>query len=247
MSISNTPGPPLQKHRRATGQKLSVSAAHEINNPIDSVVNLLYLLEREATFTPQGVRYLFTIREEMDRIAQIARKTLEDYRTKDKPQQISLGHLVDDVLGLYRSRLESKSIAVHRQYRFDGTIAVHADRMREVFANLFLNAVDAMTVGGKMTIRMSQGREWRGQKRRGLSVVVADNGEGIRPGHVRRIFEPFFTTKGTDGSGMGLSIVQEIVRQHQGVLRVRSSIRRGTSGTVFSIFLPLPATEAPRS
>lgn len=200
------------------------------------MVNLLYLLEQEATFTPQGLRYLFTIREEMDRIAQIARKTLADCRAKDKAQQISLGTLVNEVLGLYHSRLESKSITVQRQYRFDGTIALHGDKMRELFANLFLNAVDAMAVGGKMTIRIAEGREWGGQARRGLRVVVADNGNGIRPGHMRRIFEPFFTTKGADGSGMGLSIVQEIVRQHQGVLRVRSSVGRGRSGTVFSIF-----------
>jgi signal transduction histidine kinase len=110
--------------------------------------------------------------------------------------------------------------------------------MRQVFSNLLLNAIDAMPQGGKLRAKISKTREWSGQGRSGLRITFADTGVGIPADILSRICEPYFTTKGTNGNGMGLAIVQEVVAQHQGRLKVRSSTRSGKSGSVFSIFIP---------
>jgi len=109
--------------------------------------------------------------------------------------------------------------------------------LREVFSNLLLNAQAAMPKGGNLKARVSATHEWSGQGRQGVRVTVADNGSGIPSTVLPRIFQPFFTTK-SDGNGMGLSLVKDIVHKHHGWMRVRSSTRVGHSGTVFAIFLP---------
>lgn len=234
---------PLQASKAADGT-LSVPAAHEIRNALQSMMGLLYLLEKEATLTPQGTLYLDAVRTELSRGAEIARQTLSSYRAKPS-EMLDLAALVDSVLALYKSRIAAKHIAINRRYRFAGTILLRASKMRELFANLFLNAIDALPEknGGTITIRISKGCEWGAQLRNGVRVLIADSGSGIKPRNLSRIFEPFYTTKGTEGSGMGLSIVQEIVQEHGGSLRVRSSVRTGSRGTVFSIFLPFRIVE----
>ena len=214
-----------------------LSAAHDITNSLDSVINLLYVLEKGETFTANGLRLLSAVREEIMRVAQIARERLAEHRNKATRETINLGELLDDVLLLQKSRLEAKNITVRCKYSFSGGILLYAVQIREAFANLFLNAIYAMPDGGILTIRIAEGRDWR-LNIRGVRVLVADNGSGIMRKHLPRVFEPFFTTKGAEGNGIGLSIVQEIVQGHGGNLRVRSSVRREASGTVFSIFLP---------
>lgn len=226
--------------------QLAASIAHEINNPLGVLLNLLYLIEPEAILTEQGRQYLKLAREEVHRISEIAHAALHDSR--HKPLATNLPNLLQRVLEFYQSRLESQRIQVRTRYCRNGEIAAYAGPLRQLLSNLLLNASDAMPRGGRLHARISVGREWSGLKRRGLRVTIADNGCGIPVHQITRIFDPFFTTKGDRGSGLGLPFVKEVVQKHDGVLRLRSSTARGRSGSIFTIFLPeTQATTIPAS
>lgn len=214
------------------------SIAHEINNPLDSLLNLLYLIEAEATLTAKGHEYLTLAQEEIHRLSEIARETMDKCRHKAAPDPTDVPQLLDAVITLYKPRLEACGITVQTRYGPYGHVPVFPRQLRQVFSNLLLNAADAMPKGGKMHVRVTTAHQWTGKERQGLRVTFADNGCGIAAGNLPRILEPFFTTKGFAGSGIGLSLVRDTVRDHGGVLRVRSSTKPGRSGSVFTIFLP---------
>jgi signal transduction histidine kinase len=222
---------------RADGA-LAMSIAHEISNPLDALLNLLYLVESEATLTEAGRHYLMQAREEVGRIAQIAHTALKEFRDTRHRVTESVPNLLEAVVTLYKSRLDSQGISIATRYPVNGNLAVHPGPLRQMFSNLLLNAADAMPQGGRLHARVAAAQEWAGKKRHGLRVTLADNGCGIAPDQLHKVFEPFFTTKGPLGNGVGLSLVQDVVRKHDGVLRVRSGTRPGHSGSVFAIFLP---------
>jgi signal transduction histidine kinase len=215
-----------------------VSLAHEINNPVESLFNLLYLLEREIS-TEQGRHYLELLRQETTRLSQIAHSALDEFRDMTESRVISLPELVSSVLHLYQSRFDSHGIAVHTRYCTDGSLAACAGSLRQSVANLLMNAVDAMPEGGALHARVATGREWSGLKRRGLRVTIADTGSGISPANISHVLEPFFSTKGNGGNGIGLSLVNDTVLKHSGVLRIRSCTTKSHHGSVFTIFLPM--------
>lgn len=212
--------------------------AHEINNPLDSLLNLLYLMECEATLTEKGRHYLTLAREEVDRISQIAHRALNEFRDAASSQDTNVPNLLGSVVEFYKSRFEARGISIQTRYCEDGDLAVYPGPLRQAFSNLLLNAADAMPTGGRMYARVSLAHEWSGQERHGLRVTFADHGGGIMPENLPRIFELSFTTKGTAGTGLGLSLVKDMIEKHDGVLRVRSSTKPGHSGTVFAVFLP---------
>jgi len=222
----------------ASDGKLAASLAHEINNPLDSLVNLLYLLKAEATLTDKGSQYLMLAGEEVQRISQIAHAALDGFRELNGPKGASVPNLVGSVVDLYRSRFESRSISINTRYRSNGDLPIYAGPLRQVLSNLLLNAADATPKGGAVHVRVSTAREWSGQQRHGLRVTFADNGSGIAVENLHKIFEPFFTTKGSGGNGLGLSLVRDVVQKHGGSLHVRSSTTPGRSGSIFAIFLP---------
>ena len=216
--------------------RLSVSAAHEINNPLDSLLNLIYLAEAH-TVAPEGRHYLALAKDEVLRIAKIAHDTLGEYQVSTAAQFTDVPELLNDMCDLYRPRFDSQHVRVKTRYCTDGHLPAYAGQLRQMFSNLLLNAADAMPTGGTVCVKASAWREWSGQQRHGVRVTVADNGSGIAQSDLPRVFERFFTTKAA-GSGMGLSLVRDIVQKHDGVLRVRSSTTPGRSGTVFTVFLP---------
>jgi signal transduction histidine kinase len=218
--------------------KLAASLAHEINNPLDSLVSLLYLMKAEATLTEKGSQYLTLAEEEVQRISQIAHAALHDYRDANGRRDANVPQLVGSVVDFYKSRFETRGISVNTRYCSDGDLPIYAGPLRQVFSNLLLNAADAMPGGGQFHARASTAREWSGQQRHGLRVTFADNGSGIAADNLHKIFEPFFTTKGSGGSGLGLSLVRDVVQKHGGSLHVRSSTTPGRSGSIFAIFLP---------
>ncbi len=240
----------LIKGQGGSGPEPSATAlsvtAHEINNPLEAITSLLYLLDIGGSIPEPGRQYLDLIRQEVARIGEITRTALGKHRDAGIAEGVDLGELIDNVLDLYRLRFESRGISISREYKVRGRIAAHPRQMREVFANLFLNAIDAMGDGGRLRIRTSAGREWGDGQRPGVRIMVADNGHGIQAQHEKRIFERFFTTKGERGSGIGLSVVHEIIRNHGGMICFRSSTRPHHSGTVFSIFLPSEACRGHR-
>ena len=221
----------------ATEGELTASLAHEINNPLATLLNLLYLIEPEAALTEKGRKYLLLAREEIDRISQIAHTAMHDFRDI-VPCKANLTRVLGDVLDLYKVRFESRGVSVMTRYCSRGDIFVYPGLLRQMFSNLLLNATDAMPNGGRLHARITGAQEWAGQKRRGLRVTIADTGCGIPADKLLKIFEPFFTTKGDRGNGLGLSLVKNVVARHGGVLRVRSSTQRGRSGSVIAIFLP---------
>jgi two-component system CheB/CheR fusion protein len=212
--------------------------AHEINNPLDALLNLLHLAESEATLTEKGRQYLILAREEIHRISQITHSALHEYRDTPAPKDTDIPKLLRSVLDLYKTRLEARGICISTRFCSAGNVAVYAGPLRQIFSNLLLNAADAMPNGGRLHARVSAAHEWTGPKRHGLRVTFADNGCGIPADKLPKVLQPFFTTKGPGGNGLGLSLVQEVVQKHRGVLRVRSSTKPGRSGSVFSIFLP---------
>lgn len=218
--------------------RLAASLAHEINNPLDSVLNLLYLIKGEATLTDKGHRYLRLAEEEVRQASHITHAALHYFREFATPEETNIPKLVSSVIDVYRSRFEERGIAVNTRYSLGGDIFAYSGPLRQVFANLLLNAVAAMPQGGRLHARARRLREWSGKHRRGLRVTIADNGCGISTENLQNIFEPFFSTKGSGGSGLGLALVKDVVQRHSGSLRVRSSTKSGQSGSVFSIFLP---------
>jgi len=167
--------------------RLAASLAHEINNPLDSLLTLLYLMKAEATLTQKGSQYLMLAEEEVRRISQIAHAALDGFRELTGPKDASVPNLVGSVVDLYRSRFETRSISINTRYCLDGALPVYAGPLRQVLTNLLLNAADATPKGGAVHVRVAMAREWSGQQRHGLRVTFADNGSGIAAENLPKI------------------------------------------------------------
>jgi two-component system, chemotaxis family, CheB/CheR fusion protein len=229
----------------ATG-RLAASIAHEINNPMASVTNLMYLLQHHPTLDEGARQYVQLAQEELDRITHIVRQMLGFYREAESPVPVSLKEVLDNVLVLYARKLRNAHIEVERRYSYDSPVQAFPGEVRQVFSNLLVNAIEAVGQRGKIVVRVQAGHDWSHPERHGVRVTVADNGPGIDREDRRRVFEPFFTTKGERGTGLGLWVSEGIVRKHGGSIRVRSTDRGARRGTSFSVFLPQQADLRPR-
>jgi signal transduction histidine kinase len=145
--------------------------------------------------------------------------------------------IMDEILQLYSRKLDGRRIRVTRRYRGSCQVNGYSGELRQLLANLLVNALDAMPDGGSLQVRVATGRDWS-DGREGVRITVADNGSGIPRNHLRQIFEPFYTTKKDTGTGLGLWVSRGIVQKHGGSIRVRSRASGRSTGTVFSIFLP---------
>jgi PAS domain S-box-containing protein len=226
-----------QTEKLAAAGRLAASISHEINNPLEAITNLLYLLETSKTLDEGDRKYLMMAQSELARVSQIAIQTLRFYRQATKPAETSISELLESVLELYRGRLNQAEITVVRQFQTNGVQMAFGGELRQVFANIVGNALDASRAGGKLVVRVRNGRDPRNGAP-GVRVSIADTGHGMNADTLKHIFEPFFTTKGNTGTGLGLWVSQEIVEKHQGRLNVRSSDATDRHGTVFSLFLP---------
>ena len=224
--------------RLATTGRLAATIAHEIHNPLDTVGNLLYLIGQGIQ--DSGTReYVTMASAELARVTQITQQMLAFQREAAKPVPVYIGEILENVVALYERKLQMAGIRLQQQFDFDGHILALPGEMRQVFANLVGNAIEAVGARrGTIRLRAYRSSDWR-SGRLGLRVVVADDGPGI-PADVRpRIFDPFFTTKGESGTGLGLWIASDILRKYEGTIRLRSSTEPQHSGTCFSVFLPL--------
>ncbi len=221
----------------ATG-RLAASIAHEINNPLEAVTNLLYLLRKNPSLDEKGRTHLAFAEQELERVAHISKQTLGFYRQISSPSRINVAKTLENVLSVYTHKLEGQSIKVEKIWESETEIQALAGEIRQVFSNLIANSIDAMPRGGTLTLKVSKSHDWGNGNRRGVRVVVADTGSGIAPAQQSKLFEPFFTTKRDVGTGLGLWVSRSIVQKHEGFIRVRSNVRPGKSGTVFSVFLP---------
>jgi signal transduction histidine kinase len=224
----------------ATG-RLAASIAHEINNPLESVTNLLYLLRHQPSLDKQALAYADLAQQELARVAEMTQQTLRFYRQTTLPMVANIDELLDSVLTLFTGRLLALQIEVSRKNGADVDLYCFSGELRQLFANLIGNAIDAMSHGGRLSLAVRRSRCWANGTP-GIRVFVADNGCGMAESTRTRIFEPFFTTKETTGTGLGLWVSSEIIAKHNGVVRVASrpadAASGRPSGTVFMLFLP---------
>jgi PAS domain S-box-containing protein len=222
--------------RLASVGRMAATVAHEINNPLEAVTNLVYLA-RGSTVRDDVREYLNTIDEELNRISHITKQTLGFYRETVAPSAVRVGEMLNPVISLLSMRLRNKGIEVRPEIRQDPEIFAVAGEIRQLIANLLNNSIDAVDSAGLIRIRIDANR-LSGDNPNGVRITIADSGRGILPSARSKLFEPFFTTKKDVGTGLGLWVCTNIVQRHHGSIRVKSSTIPGRSGTVFSVFLP---------
>jgi PAS domain S-box-containing protein len=225
-----------KSEKLAAAARLSATVAHEINNPLEAVGNLIFLAKASPDAPPEVIQNLSLAEQELERVAHITRQTLGFYRESNEPGPIDVPGLIESVLRLYSNKLDSKSIRVEREFGDCPPMVGVAGELKQVVSNLVSNAIDAVASRGTIRISIKQSHEGRGE---GVKLVIEDDGPGISPENIDRIFEPFFTTKKDVGTGLGLWVTREIIERHGG--RITVSSRNGNSvnhGAAFVIHLP---------
>jgi len=227
----------IQAEKLTAVGRLASSIAHEINNPLEAVTNLLFLVQT-STNRSERESYLAQAQEELARVARISTQTLRFHRQSTRAKETSLREVMEGVLTLNQGRINGGKIKVSRRYRTHRQIMAYEADLRQVFANLIGNALDASQEGGRLTVSVRDSVDWSSGER-GVRASIADTGCGMSPETRRRIFEPFFTTKGFTGTGLGLWVSSGILQNHRARICVRSSQNAKHHGTVFSIFFPV--------
>jgi len=222
--------------------RLAATVAHEINNPLESVTNLLYLARKDGGMGIKARECLELADQELDRVAQVARQTLGFYRDSAGPADLNVSQIIDQLLDIYSYRLRNRDVMVEKQMDPSASIFCSSGEFRQVFSNLILNALDAMPPeAGRLRVKVRKIENRADPSRSGVNIIVADNGSGIASEHMPRIFESFYTTKQEIGTGLGLWLTRNLVHKYNGRIRVRSRVQPGRSGTVFSVFWPAMA------
>ena len=229
--------------RRA--EKLSVvgrmasSISHEINNPLAGAMNLLYLMETNASIDAPLRELLHGAQEQLMRVTEVTKQSLLFHRQSTRASEWRVAEIMDGLLALHRPTLDAKAVKVRRRDLRTELVTGMEGEIRQAFAHVISNAVEALVERGTLFVRIRESVARAGAiARLGVRVTIADTGRGIPPADLPRIFEAFFTTKGVSGTGLGLWVTREIIERHEGLIRVRSSVRPETRGTVVHVFLP---------
>ena len=226
----------IGSEKLASAGRMAAVLAHEINNPLAAVMNLLFLAQTSAD-TPGPVRqYLEMAEGELKRIAHITRQTLGFYRESTAPTTFRVVTLIDSVIDLLQAKIISTQVTVQKECDDLLEITASFGELRQVISNLMLNSLDALGEGGRVTLRASTSQDPLNGSAR-IRITLADSGQGIDATVLPRIFEPFFTTKGSIGNGLGLWVCKQIIEKHSGNIKVRSRTSDG-HGTTFSMVLP---------
>jgi len=229
--------------RLAAVGRLAATVAHEINNPLEAVTNLIYLARQDPTVSEATRKCLIAADEELQRVSHIARQTLGFYRDTTFPVQVSIARAVGEILGIYERRFRNKQFDVRKDIPAGLTLCVLQGQFKQILSNLLSNAIDASGRGSRLDIRA-----WAAHHPitgvEGIRLVVADRGAGIPEDIRRRIFMPFFTTKKDVGTGLGLWIVRDLLVRKGGSILCRSKVasndpatEKPGSGTVMMVFL----------
>lgn len=227
-----------RSEKLAVTGRLAASIAHEINNPLEAVTNLLYLM-RSETSIKQLQRYIQEAEQELARVAEITKHTLRFYKESNQPIDVDIRSVLDSILRLYHSRLAAAGVAVSVESAASSAVVkANPGELRQVIANIIGNALDAMRRGGRLRLRISKKSQTANPDVAEIRLSIADTGSGIPKDLVPNIFEPFITTKGETGTGLGLWVTGEIIKKNGWSIRVRSRTNTSASGTVFSIAFP---------
>ena len=225
-----------ESEKLATAGRLAASIAHEINNPLEAITNLIYLARR-AKDMGEVEHHLSIADAELRRVALLTSQSLRFYKQSTAAQAVRPSDLLDSVLDVYGRRLDGSGIRVERRERTCDSVVCFESEIRQVISNLVRNAADAMKSGGRLLARTREATDWPTDAK-GVLITIADTGSGITPESMGRIFDAFYSTKGNNGTGLGLWVTREIVARHKGRLRVRSCAHPGESWTVFELFVP---------
>ncbi|HUS19947.1 MAG TPA: ATP-binding protein [Terriglobales bacterium] len=229
----------VRTEKLAAAGRLAAAIAHEVNNPLAAATNLMFIIKGDASLSRSGRQYVEMAEQELARLGRIAKQTLGFYRESTHPSKVDLSGVLDGVLDMYARNLPA-GIKVHKRYVHGSNAEVIEGEIRQVFANILVNAVQAMGDNGTVHIRVEPSARPDGK---GWSVVVRDTGPGIADGDLDSLFEPFFTRKG-GGTGLGLWIAKQIVERHGGSIRVESSTQKDGHGTAVMIYLPCEQHQA---
>jgi two-component system CheB/CheR fusion protein len=227
----------LRAEKLAVAGRLAASVAHDINNPMEAVANMLFLISMTDSLEEARSQASSAL-DELMRIALVAQSTLKFHRETGVPKTTLLSEVIDTVLSMFRGKLQSMEIAVELKAERERPIHCMPSETQQIFANLIANAIEAMQQNGRLHIRVRPSRDWRDRTTAGMRVTICDTGAGIDRATLSHIFEPFFTTKTETGTGLGLWVVAQLLDRHKGSVRVWSSKVPGASGTAFSVFLP---------
>jgi PAS domain S-box-containing protein len=224
----------LQSEKIAATGRMAATIAHEINNPLESVINLLYLLRTKITDT-EGLSYLATAEDELGRVSHIAKQTLGYYREHAAAGQASLSQIAEHALTIYEPRCTAACIAINRSLDSETKVVLRRGEMMQVISNLIANSISAMPDGGTLSVSVSDATT----PDRGVVLTIEDTGVGIAPDVLPKVFEAFFTTRATVGTGIGLFVAKQFVEGHGGHISIDSSNAPENHGTTIRVFLPL--------
>lgn len=229
----------IRNEKLAVTARLAATMAHEINNPLEAIANLTFLLSSLQT-SPEAQTYIAALENQIKGLSRIATQMLKFHRDINRPTEFKLSEVLREVLDFYSPQAEQQGVVFSQRIETEGVIAGFKGEIVQVATNLLLNALAATPAGAKIMVHLYPAPPWLCEihNHRGYCLSVADTGSGIDPQHRARIFEPFFTTKGDKGTGLGLWLCAGIVNRVGGAIRVWSTRRPGRSGTCFSIFLP---------
>jgi PAS domain S-box-containing protein len=225
----------LQAEKLAATGRMAAAIAHEINNPLESLINLIYLARQNSEVDGKVYNLLITAEGELERVAHIARQTLGYYRDSSSSAEVLLNDLIENVLLVYNSKIVSAGIAVNVRFDDLQKISVSKGEMLQIFSNVVANSIDAMPRGGVLSISL---RKMLSTDHEGMQVEIRDTGVGIKQENLLRVFDPFFTTKGNLGTGIGLWVAKQLVERRGGQIAIASSTAPSHSGTTITIFIP---------
>jgi PAS domain S-box-containing protein len=229
----------IMSEKLASVGRLAASIAHEINNPLEAITNLLFLVKRDIADRSKAERNLQLAIHELERVSHISRQTLGFCRDNSSASDIQICKMLDELLFMYSRKIEGRRIRVEKRYDEAAKITGLGHEIRQVFSNLIANAIDAMPSGGRLVLKAALSREWNNAGLPGVRITIADTGIGIPIENRKNLFNAFYTTKKDVRTGLGLWLACGIISKHQGMIHFRSKVAPGSSGTAFSIFLPL--------
>ena len=224
----------LQAEKIAATGRMAATIAHEINNPLEAVMNLLYLLRPMIT-DPDGINYLSSAEDELGRVSHIAKQTLGYYREHASASSASLAEIVLHAITIYEPRCTAAGIEIRKSLHSSRKIVLRRGEMMQVISNLIVNSIYAMPAGGVLTISVEDAKS----SRDGILLTIQDNGVGIAADDLPRVFEAFFTTRSTVGTGIGLFVAKQFVESHGGQIEIESRNNANNHGTVVRVFLPI--------
>ena len=229
----------LQAEKIAATGRMAATIAHEINNPLEAVMNLLYLLRDKIT-DDDGRNFLATAEDELGRVSHIARQTLGYYREHAAAHLASVSDIAEHAATIYEPRCIAAGITVKRLIQPSTKIVLRRGEMMQVISNLITNAIYAMPAGGTLSISVRDASSEGG----GIVLTVEDDGVGIAQRDLPRVFEAFFTTRTTVGTGIGLFVAKQFVEGHGGRISIESNKESERHGTVVQVFLPIDTAYA---